>query len=145
VVVLWTTPAGAVRPVETFEIANRVGEPTERCFYLFSTSVGSYVIRQDGMGEVSIKGLRRVFHLKLGAKGYIERIHFLEHEGDLFLFYEVRDASSEWAFVMRMEQRKRKFRWLTAVASVGEPKIEGQVVMIDATQINKADGKTVAN
>ena len=48
------------------------------------------MIRHDGMGEVtSLKGMRRVFNLKLGGKGRIERVHFLEHEGDLFLLYEV--------------------------------------------------------
>lgn len=146
VVVLWTTSVGAVRPAETFELANRVGEPTARCFFIFSTSVGHYVIRQDGMGEVSYgNALRRVFHLKLGAKGHIERVYFIEHDGDLFLLYEVRDASSEWAFAVRMEQKKRKFRWLTAVAGVGEPKIEGSSIVVDQTEISKHDGKITKN
>ena len=142
VVVLWTTSGGAVRPAESFDVANRVGEPTERCFYLFSTSVGHYAIRQDGMGEVtSAKGMRRVIRLQLGVKGHIERVYFLEHQGDLFLLYEVRGAASERAFLVRLEQKKRKFKWVTAIDASGEPKIEGEVVLISAMKISKADGK----
>lgn len=141
VVALWTTSGGAVRPAESFEVANRVGEPTERCFYLFSTSVGHYAIRQDGMGEItSPKGMRRVIRLQLGAKGHIERVYFLEHEGDLFLLYEVRGAASDRAFLVRLEQKKRKFKWVTAIESAGEAKIEGDVVLINGMKISKADG-----
>ena len=49
---------------ETFALADRVGEPGERSFFLFSTSAGNYIVRHDGMGEFrSPKGLRRVFNL----------------------------------------------------------------------------------
>ena len=65
---------------ETFALADRVGEPGERSFFLFSTSAGNYIVRHDGMGEFSSpKGMRRVFNLRV--KGRIERIYFLEHEG----------------------------------------------------------------
>ena len=145
VVVLWATPVGAVRPAEAFDLANRVGEPTARCFYLFSTSVGNYAIRQDGMGEVSsAKGMRRVFRLKVGAKGHIDRVYFLEHEGDLFLLYEVRDASSDSAFLVRMEQKKRKFKWSTTVTNREAPVAEGEALIVGGTKISKADGKILA-
>ncbi len=48
VLVLSSVALGA----ETFTLADRVGEPGERSFFLFSTSVGNYTVRQDGIGGV---------------------------------------------------------------------------------------------
>src|SRR5829696_5532878 len=107
---------------ETFALADRVGEPGERSFFLFSTSAGNYIVRQDGMGEFSSpKGMRRVFSLRVGGRGRIDRVYFLEHEGDVFICYEVNDA----AFLVRMEQTKRKIRWTAQVSERGVPSIDG--------------------
>jgi hypothetical protein len=134
VLVFSTVALGA----ETFALADRVGEPGERSFFLFSTSVGNYIVRHDGMGEFSSpKGMRRVF--RLGVKGRIEQIYFLEHERDVFILYEVNDA----AILVRMEQSKRQVRWSTSLAKMGVPKIEGDLVVVNDTQIRKADGKVV--
>lgn len=142
VLILWSTALGEVHPSGAFELANRVGEPNARTFFTFSTSAGGYVIRHDGVGEfTSPKGMRRVFKLKLGAKGRIERVYFLEHQGDVFLFYDVRDASSEWSYLIRMEQTKRKLRWMTAVATNGAPMMQGDAVVVDGTEIDKASGQ----
>ena len=120
---------------ETFALADRVGEPGERSFFLFSTSVGNYIVRQDGMGEFSSpKGMRRVFSLRV--KGRIERIYFIEHEGDVFICYEVNDG----AFLVRMEQTKRKIRWSASLAKIAVPRIEGESVVVDDTEIRKDDG-----
>ena len=120
---------------ETFALADRVGEPGERSFFLFSTSVGNYIVRQDGMGEFSSpKGMRRVFSLRV--KGRIERIYFIEHEGDVFICYEVNDG----AFLVRMEQTKRKIRWTASLAKIAVPRIEGESVVVDDTEIRKDDG-----
>jgi hypothetical protein len=142
VVVLWTAVAGATYPSESFGLADRVGEPNARRFFLFSTSAGKYTIREDGTGELSSpKVRRRVFMLKLGAKGRIERVYFLEHEGDLFLLYEVHDATSQWAYLLRMEQRKKKARWLTSInTEVAAPMIEGDLVIVNGLRISKANG-----
>ena len=131
---------------ETFTLADRVGEPNARNFFLFSTSAGNYTIRQDGMGEVaSPKGMRRVFNLKVGAKGRLERVYFLEHEGDLLLLYEVMGQGS---YLLRMEQKKRKARWLTPLESnnLQPPIVAGDLVIIreengNTIEINKADGR----
>lgn len=123
---------------ENFELANRVGEPGERSFFLFSTSVGNYIVRQDGMGEFSSpKGMRRVFNLR--AKGRIEQIYFLEHERDVFICYEVNHT----AFVVRMEQTKRKIRWSTAIDDRGVPVIDGDYLVVNSVKIRKGDGKVV--
>ncbi len=132
---------GSVRTREAFELANQVGEPNARSFFLFSTSVGNYTIRQDGMGEVASRtGMRKVFNLKVGGKNRLERVYFLEHEGDLFLLYEV---SGQQSYLLRMEQKKRKVRWLTALGVSSEaPAIAGEVVIVsDGVEINKMDGR----
>ena len=144
VAVLWSIALGTSPVTETFATADRVGEGNERSFFLLSTSAGSYIIRHDGMGEfTSPAGLRRVFMLKLAAKGRIDRVYFLEHQRDLFLLYEVHDASSQWAYLVRMEQTKRKARWITEVdgTGLGAPVIQGEFVVIKDIQISKADGQ----
>ena len=136
VLVLSTVALGA----ESFALADRVGEPGERSFFLFSTSAGNYIVRQDGMGEFSSpKGMRRVFTLRVMGKSRIERVYFLEHEGDVFICYEVNDA----AFVVRMEQVKRKIRWTASIEKVGVPRIEGEFVAVNSVQIRKGDGSVV--
>jgi len=141
VAVLWAVTASALASGEAFALAERVGEGNERSFFVLSTSAGGYVIRHDGMGEfTSPAGLRRVFVLKV--RGRIDRVYFLEHQRDLFLMYEGHDASSPWAYLVRMEQTKRKARWIAEIDGVGlgAPVIEGEFVVIKDTQISKVNG-----
>jgi hypothetical protein len=131
---------GAPGRPEAFSVADRVGELNERCFFLFSTSAGNYIVRHDGMGEFSSpKGMRRVFTLKVGPRGRIDRVYFLEHQGDLFLLYDVHDTS----YLVRMEQSKRKVRWLTMIESAEDeaPAIEGEFIMMKNIVIAKANGQ----
>ena len=142
VAVLWSVALGRSTS-ETFALADRVGEGNERSFFVLSTSAGGYVIRHDGMGEfTSPAGLRRVFMLRVGAKGRIDRVYYLEHQRDLFLMYEVHDASSQWTYLVRMEQTKRKARWVIEVDGVGlgAPVIHGEMIVIKDTQISAANG-----
>jgi len=143
VAVLWSVASGVAASPEPFTLADRVGEGNERSFFTLSTSIGGYVIRHDGMGEyTSPAGLRRVFMLKVGAKARIDRMYFLEHQRDLFLLYEVHDASSQWAYLVRMEQTKRKARWITEVdgKDLPAPVIEGEFVVIHSVEFSKANG-----
>ena len=131
VLVLSTAAFGA----ETFALADRVGEPGERSFFLFSTSAGNYIVRHDGMGEFSSpNGMRRVF--RLNVKGRIEQVYFLEHQGDVFILYEMNDA----AYLVRMEQIKRKIRWSAQVPDRGAPTIDGDFVVVNSIKIRMADG-----
>ena len=131
ILVLSTVAFGA----ETFALADRVGEPGERSFFLFSTSVGNYIVRHDGMGEFSSpKGMRRVF--RLSVKGRIEQIYFLEHQGDVFICYEMNDA----VFLVRMEQTKRKIRWSAQIDDRGVPAVEGDYLVVNSVRIRLADG-----
>src|ERR1051325_4057261 len=123
---------------ETFAVAHVLVEPGERSFFLFSTSAGNYIVRHDGMGEFSSpKGMRRVF--RLGVKGRIEQVYFLEHEGDVFILYEVNDA----AILVRMEQRKRNVRWSASLDVRGVPVIDGDVVVVNSRRIRTADGTVI--
>lgn len=143
VAVLWSVALGASPLSETFALAERVGEGNERSFFVLSTSAGNYVIRHDGMGEfTSPAGLRRVFMLRVGSKARIDRMYFLEHQRDLFLMYEVHDASSQRAYLVRMEQTKRKARWITEIdgTDLGAPLIQGAMIGIKDTQIRVSDG-----
>ncbi len=123
---------------EAFTLADRVGEPGERSFFLFSTSAGNYVVRHDGMGEFSSpKGMRRVF--RLNVKGRIEQVYFLEHEGDVFICYEVNETTT----VVRMEQTKRRIRWTASLTVRGVPMVEADSVVVNSVKIRKGDGIVV--
>lgn len=122
--------------VQNFALAERVGNPVG--FFVFEIPVGKFVIRRDGMGEIYQSGGRRhVFFLKGAGKDSFDRIYFLEHEGDVLLFYELRDGTAQ---VVRFDPVKRKVRWMTPVTTRGAPVLEDGMVVIDSTQIRAADG-----
>jgi len=60
----------------------------------------------------------------------------------LFLMYEVHDASSQWAYLVRMEQTKRKPRWVIEVdgTDLGAPVIQGEMIAIKNIEVSKANG-----
>ena len=136
----WPLALGTTFSAETFSLADRVGEPNARSFFLFSTAAGQYAVRHDGMGEMtSPKGMRRVFNLRVGARARIENVYYLEHQGDLFLLYEV---TGQVFYLVRMEQTKRKLRWSTELRDVTDaPLIDGDLVIVNDTQITKIDGR----
>jgi hypothetical protein len=131
-------------PPEFFTAAERSGDPYPRYFFHWSTSAGNYIVRQDGMGEfTSHQGLRRVFFMKTGGKGKLERVFYLEHERDLFLLYEVRHHGF---YLARMEQTKRKLKWLTALGDLSgeDPSLDGDVIRIGkSVEVSKADGRVL--
>ena len=135
--VMLVSPAafGVVPEPESFALAERVGTPVG--FFVFETSVGKFVIRRDGMGEISQRGRRHVFYLKGAGKDSFDRLYFLVHEGDLLLFYELRDGS---AYLVRFDPVKRKPRWMTQVTARGVPALDGAAIIIEATEISKVDG-----
>src|SRR5262249_33592202 len=101
-----------------FELANHIGEPNARTFFLFSTSVGNYTLRQDGMGEItSPAGMRKVFNVKVGARARIERVYSFEYEGDVLLLYETTDSG----YLVRLSQKTRKVKATIAVSRDFEP------------------------
>ncbi len=135
----WPVALGTTFSAETFSLADRVGEPNARSFFLFSTAAGQYAVRHDGMGEMtSPKGMRRVFNLRVGARARIENVYYLEHQGDLFLLYEV---TGQVFYLARMEQTKRKLRWSTELRDVTDaPVIDGDFVIVNGIQISKFNG-----
>ena len=126
-----------------FAEANRVGEPPQVTFFMFSTSYGNYVISQYGLGEVGTPRRNLQFLLKVGMTGHVKRMYFQEYEGDLLLSFEVGDAG----YVRRMNQQTRKMRWLTPVdrSVVDHCVVEGAEVHCGAgDKLTKIDLKTGA-
>ena len=98
---------------------DRMGGPTERAFFTFSTSVCGYTIRHDGIAEAWTDDSRRkIFQIKLGGPGRLERMYFVEFGGDLILEYEVTDRRGDWGYLIRMNQRTQKPKWITPVSAV---------------------------
>jgi len=135
VILSWPAP-------EAFTPAERIGH-LPRAFFRFETSVGKYTIRSDGFVEVYTTQRKRVFSLNMPPKGRLERVYFLEHEGDLLLQY---DVIGQGSYLTRVEQRNRKQRWFTPLSKVPDlvPAISGDIVIVSATmEISKADGRII--
>jgi hypothetical protein len=125
-------PAAELSP---FELANRIGEPNERTFFLFSTSVGNYALRQDGMGEItSAAGMRKVFNVKVGPGRRIERVYSFEYQGDVLLLYETTDSG----YLVRLSQKTKKVKASIAVSrDFTPPAIKDQrIVFGDGTVVS---------
>jgi hypothetical protein len=130
---------------QTFNLAERIG-PLPRPYFRFETSVAKYTVRSDGFVEVyahnSFNAMRkRAFFLSMVGKGRrLENIYFIEHEGDLFLRYDVIDRGS---YLTRVEQRARTQKWVRPLnnPSAEAPVIHGDRVLVDTLEISTANGK----
>ena len=145
-VLMLTLSATRASVVETgaFEQARRIGEAHQRSFFLFSTAFGRYIIRHDGMGEVTFGARRRAFWLKRGMVGRVEKVYCHEYQGDLLLLYEV---SNGGGYAARMNQQSRKMRWLTPVDgnSIGPCVVDGDEAHCGAAEkLTKIDLDTGA-
>ena len=100
-----------------FAEARRVGELNARHFYLLSTSVGNYTISQYGLGEVYVRDRKKYFNLKVSPRSRLQRVYFLEYEGDLLLLYEA-GASG---YLLRLDQSTRKIKRVTTINENFEP------------------------
>ena len=126
-----------------FAEANRLGDPPALTFFLFSTEYGNYVIRHDGLGEIGTPGKHLQFLLKVGMPGRVERMYFLEYQGDLLMSFE----AGKTGFVRRMNQQTRKMRWLTPIDAsvINRCVVESNEVHCgDADKLIKIDLKTGA-
>ena len=139
--VVGSTTQDAVVQTGAFAQANRVGDPPQVTFFMFSTSYGSYVISQYGLGEVGTPRRNLQFLLKTGMTGRVERMYFLEYEGDLLLSFEM----GQIGYVRRMNQQTRKMRWLTPIdrSVVNECVVqENELHCGDGADLTKIDLKT---
>lgn len=118
-----------------FTQAERYGEEKERerTFFVFSTSAGKYILRHDGMGEVTSRaGLRKVFSVKVGARERIERVYSWEYGGDLLLLYQAGDAG----YLARINQHSRKVRVVAISADFALPVLKDhQLVFSDGAMV----------
>jgi hypothetical protein len=126
----------AAEEASPFTEAERFGEAKERerTFFVFSTSAGNYILRHDGMGEVTSRaGWRKVINVKVGAKERIERVYWLEYEADLLLLYQAGDTG----YVARMNQKSRKVRTVTINPDFAPPVIKDHhLVFTDGTSVS---------
>ena len=126
-------PAHAAEEESPFTLAQRVGEPPRLIFHMFSTSVGKYTIRQDGLGEVYVGKWRKEFQLKTGAKARIMRVYFYEYEGDLLLLYD----TGATGYLVRLDQKTRAAKRVAAVNRDFNPPVirEKSAVFDDGTVV----------
>jgi hypothetical protein len=108
-------------------------------FFIFKTSDRHYTIRHDGLAEANFSEprVRRTLQLKVGSRGRLERLYIAEYQGDLLLAYEMTDGNSGWAYVARLNQKARKFKWITPVArtNLGPGVIENGSVYLTAQNV----------
>ena len=100
-----------------FEPVKRIGEPPAQTFYLVSTSVNKYTIRDDGLGNVTVRLWAVHFQLKVGANSRIERLYSFEYEGDLLLLYE----AGATGYLVRLNQKTRTIKSTIKIKQDFEP------------------------
>jgi hypothetical protein len=100
-----------------FSRVESLGDGT-RAFFMFRTTSHGYTIRADGFAERSGVGKGRPanFSLRVGGKGRLVRLYFLEHESDLLLIYEASDKQFGWGYVVRLNQKTLKTKWTVPVS-----------------------------
>jgi hypothetical protein len=129
-----------------FVRVDRIGEATARSFFIFSTGTRNYAIRHDGYGEGSSNALlRKYLNLKMGGAARLEQIFYTEYEDDLLLQYEVTDLKSNWGYLLRLDQKTMKLKWITSlITSSPDPgRIDGKhVYFSDGNQSIKIDLQT---
>ena len=104
-------PNSGVEDSSPFAEARRIGELNARHFYLLSTSVGNYTISQYGLGEVYVRDRKKYFNLKVPPRSRLQRVYFLEYEGDLLLLYEAGSSG----YLLRLDQSTRKIKRVTTI------------------------------
>lgn len=126
-----------------FVRVERIGEETARSFFVFATSTRDYAIRHDGHSEgSSLTTRRKNFDLRMGGATRLERLYYAEYERDLFVEYEVTDGTSDWGYVVRIDQETMKFKWIAPLSAdnLGPGLIEGQNIFLRAVnRIAKID------
>jgi len=110
-------PSPSSSPEErSFAAVGRIGDPGYRSFFMFKTKDGGYTIRADGYAESSSgKARPRNFSLPLGRSGHMVRFYFLEHENDLLLIYELSDERLGWGYLVRLNQKTLKPKWVIPI------------------------------
>jgi hypothetical protein len=112
-----------------FTNVDRIGEPNARHFFVFTSSFRNYAIRHDGHSEGTTFAARRNnFELRMGGSARLQRVYFAEYEGDLLIEYEVTSPQGNWGYVLRMDQKTMKYKWVAPVSAdnLGPGLIDGR-------------------
>jgi hypothetical protein len=121
-----------------FNRVERVGDDRFRSFFMFSAGGYNYVIRSDGFVEIgSAQAPRRLFKLTINPKGYLEQIYYLEYQGDMLLIYEASDRAYGWGYVVRLNQKTQKVRWIAPISGydLGPGLVEGNSLYLTAADL----------
>jgi hypothetical protein len=130
-----STPSSGV---VTFTWVERIGDANARSFFVFATSVRHFTIRHDGQGESYGSTLmRKKFNLRVGQQERLQRLYFLEQDGDLILAYEVSDGLSGWGYIERVNQKTLKLLWVTPVSgfNIGRGLVESEDLYLSASNL----------
>jgi len=123
---------------KSFNPVDRTGEDKWRSFFMFSAGGRDFTIRGDGFAQCTPGRARPLsFRLMLGREGQLERVYFLEHEGDLFLIYEATDQRYGWGYVERFDLRTMKRKWITPVSAfnIGPGLVEDNSLYLAAANL----------
>jgi hypothetical protein len=151
ILLLATLSVAQAPALESFMPAEQFVYP-QRTFFRWSTSAGGYLLRHDGVGEFTPREgvprtpARRIFYVGMSPKNRLERVYYLEHEGDLFLVYEVRDQGFYLVRIEQKDQVKRKLKWVTALGNLSgeDPSMDGDVVRVGKSiEISTANGRLI--
>jgi hypothetical protein len=137
-------PNAALEPI-AFTSVDLIGEGT-RSFFVFGVNGFHYIIRADGHAESDDgKPKSRNFELRVGRNGHLVRVYSAEYDGDLLLIYEASDKQYGWGYVMRMDQKTLKPKWVKPVSSfnIGPGLMEGDCAYFGAADLlTKLDLRT---
>lgn len=124
--------------LNAFSRVERIGDANARSFFVFASSVRHYTIRHDGQGEsYGANLMRKKFNLRVAPQGRLQRLYFLELDGDLVLAYEIGDGLSGWGYIERVNQKTLKVLWTTPVSgfNIGRGLVESEDLYLSASNL----------
>ena len=84
----------------------------------FEFSIGqvNYLIMRNGDGvKINSEGNSTNFSLPLDANFYIERVDYIDREGDLIIIYGITDSDAGGGTVIRMDDKTLRPRWIAHI------------------------------
>ncbi len=101
----------------------------------FSIGHATYLILSNGDGvRTDSKGISENFTLPLDARFNVERLDYLDRDGDLIIIYGVTDNDAAGGSVIRIDRIKLKKKWLADVPgfNIGEAVVKHHYLYLSA-------------
>ncbi len=118
-------------PTPLLATANDLIDPNK---FTFSLGDEQYIVLNDGKGERTRPG-GFVEEFKADSdKGFIEKIYYFQHGGDLLLVLELNDVESGWGSVRRLDGKTLKPKWSAELPgfNVGQGLVEEDFLYVTA-------------